>query len=333
MKKRLLLIFAILILVSCAPKVAGTPVVLTPVNVCYSALAGTQTTVWYAYEKGLFEKYGLQVNLVSISGGSAATTTLISGDMDICQVAGPSVVNAVAAHKDVVLIAGLINTVPGSLMAQPEITSTALLQGKIIGADLGSATEAITRIALQNLKIDPDRDVVLLNVTGEPARAAALQARKIDATFINPPLTVILREKGYVDLYNAGAAKIPYQGAGIATTRGYLAGHRTIVTDFMKAILEAIVRIKSDPEGSKAVVAKYMSLDTVKDAAALEETYTAILMGTLEDIPYPTLAGLQTEIDLAAKDNPDVALVKPLDIVDTSILDELKKSGFISALK
>jgi NitT/TauT family transport system substrate-binding protein len=333
MKKFLSLFISIVLLSACAPRVTETPVVLTPVNVCTSALAGTQAAAWYAYEKGLFKKYGLQVNLVNISGGSAAVTTLISGDMDICQVAAASVVNAVAAHKDVVIIAGLINTVSGSLMAQSGITGLAMLHGKIIGTDAGGNTDAVTRLVLQAQNINPDKDVVMLNIGGEPQRAAALEAHKIDATFIIPPLTFQMRNKGYVELFNADAAKIPYQATSIATTRRFLAKNPSVVTNFMKAILEAIVRIKGDPEGSKAVVAKYMSLDPVADAAILQETYEAILLGTLEKVPYPTLTGIQAVIDITAKQNPNAAQLKPGDIVDTSSLDGLKNSGFIAGLK
>ncbi len=170
---------------------------------------------------------------------------------------------------------------------------------------------------------------MLLNIGGQPERMAAMEARKVDATFITPPLTIEMREKGYVELFNVTAAKIPYQGTGIATSRKYLKAHRTVVTNFMKAILEAILRIKADSEGSKAVLAKYMSLDPVTDADALQETYTAILQGTLENIPYPSMQGIQAVIDVAVKGgNSDAALIKPQDIVDTSILDELKQSGF-----
>jgi len=333
MKKYIFLIFTIFFLVSCSPMPTEMPVTLTPVNVCYSALSGTQAVTWYAYEKGLFEKYGLLVNLVSMSGGSGAVSSLVSGDMDICQVASPSVVNAVAANQDIVMIAGLINTVPGSLMTQPEITSPEMLQGRIIGIDLGGSAEALTRLALMDLGIDPDRDVVLLNIGSEPERIAALKARQIDATFINPPLTASMRKKGFVELFNVGAAKIPYQGTSIATTRKFLKENRSLVANFMKAILEAIVRIKSDPEGSKAVMSQYLSLDPVADADALQESYNTIFMDTLGDIPYPTMEGLQVVIDLAAKENPGAALIKPEEVVDTSILEDLEKSGFISGLK
>jgi NitT/TauT family transport system substrate-binding protein len=332
-KKNLLLIFLIAFMTSCAPKTTETPAALTPVNVCYSALAGTQAVAWYAYEKGIFQKYGLKVNLVSITGGSAAVSTLVSGDMDICQVAATSVVNAVVAHKDVVIIAGLINIVSGSLIAQPGITSMAMLHGKIIGTQIGSNTDSVTRLVLKTQSIDPDKDVVLLNIGGEPQRAAALEARKIDATFIIPPLTLEMRNKGYVELFNADAAQIPYQATSIATTRNFLVKNPAVVTDFMKGILEAIVRIKHDPAGSEAIIAKYLTLDPVADAAILQETYTSVLLGTLENVPYPTLNGLQTVIDTTAQQNPGAALIKPQNMVDTSTLDALKSSGFISGLK
>jgi len=332
--KKTLLLLSFFFLVSCAPKAIETPVTLATVNVCYGALSGTQAVAWYAYEKGLFRKYGLQVNLQAMTGGTTGITSLLSGNMDICQLTAIPVVNAAAAHQDVVMIAGLINTVSGSLMAQPEITSADLLRGKIIGIDQGSSAETATILALQALNLDPERDVVLLTIGGQPERTAALEARKVDATFITPPLTVEMRKKGYVEVFNVTTAKIPYQGTGIVTTRKYMAAHCSVMTNFMKAILEAIVRIKGDPDGSKAVVAKYMSLDPVADADALQETYNAILLGTLENVPYPTMKGIQVVIDVAVKGgNEDAALIKPQDIVDTTILDELKNSGFISGLK
>jgi NitT/TauT family transport system substrate-binding protein len=333
MKQSIFIFMITVLLVSCAPAAQGTPVNLTPINVCYSALAGTQAVTWYAYENGIFEKYGLRVNLVSITGGSAATTVLVSGDMDICQVAAPSVINAVAAGQDLVIIAGLINIAPGSLMAQPDITDATMLKGKIIGNNQGSSTEAVTRIALKSMGLDPDKDVVLLNIGGEEQRVAALEAKKVDATLVIPPLTITLRNEGYTELLNVSNLKIPYQGTSIATTRRFLKEHRAQVVGFMKAILEAIVRIKKDPQGSKNVIAKYLSLDPVKDSATLDETYNAILLGTLEDIPYPSMQGIQTVIDIAAQGNTSVAKVTPGDVVDISIVQGLEASGFISGLK
>lgn len=315
-----------LTLSAAAPTAQAAP--LAPINVCYSALTGTQATVWYAYEKGLFQKHGLQVNLVFISGGAKAAATLISGDMDISQVAATPVVNAIAARRDMVIIAGLINTVSGSLMSQPQISKMGMLKGKVVGTLEGSNTDTVLRLLLQKHKLDPDRDVTMLSVGSDPERAAALEARKVDAALITPPRTFDMRKRGYVELYNADLAKIPYQATCIATTRRYLAGHRAEVTSFMKAILEAIARIKRDPKGSKEVMVKYMSLDLVADAEVLQETYDATLRESLAEKPYPTPQGLQVVIDMSAKEIPAAASLKPQGIVDVSILEDLKKAGF-----
>jgi ABC-type nitrate/sulfonate/bicarbonate transport system substrate-binding protein len=311
----------------------ATAAPLTNVNVGYTALTGTQATVWYAQEKGLFGKYGLKVNLVSLPGGAKAAMTLISGDMDILQIAAPPIVNAAAAKKDVVIVAGLINLASGSLIAQPGITSMKSLKGKIVGTNDGASSYTITRLLLEANNLDPDRDVVLLNVGGDPERAAALKAKKVDAIFIVPPLTYDLKNSGYIEICNASEEKILYQATSIATTRKFLNERRQVATAFMKAVLEAIKRIKQDPDGSKAVLAKYMSLDPSADAKLLQDTYQTVLLGTLEVVPYPTVKGLQAVIDIAAKENPDAAALKSKDIIDTSLLDELKKNGFISNAK
>ena len=69
-----------------------------------------------------------------------------------------------------------------------------------------------------------------------------------------------------MELYNVSEAKLPYLGTSIVTSRKYMADNPAIVENFMKAILEAIVLIKNDPEGTKEVLAKYLNLDPVADA-------------------------------------------------------------------
>jgi NitT/TauT family transport system substrate-binding protein len=301
--------------------------------VCYSAIAGTQVVTWYAYENGLFEKYGLKVNLVSIGGGSKSVTTLISGDMDICQVSGSSVVSAVAAGQDVVIFAGFINTIPGLIMAQPGLETLADLKGKKFGVDQpGTQTETGTRLALEQMGLDPQEDVVLLSIGGEPERVAAMDAHQIDATLILPPLTYQMRQKGYVSVFDLGAAGIPYQGTGLATTRKYIQDNRSVVIAFSQAVVEAIHLMKNDPQGSKAVMAKYLQLDPTADAASLDEAYTVIIKDTLEDVPYPTRAGVQTEIDVFASTNSNAANLTPDQVVDDSIIQALVNNGFITSL-
>ena len=49
----------------------------------------------------------------------------------------------------------------------------------------------------------------------------------------------------------------------------------------------------------------------------------------LQRIPYPTLEGIQTVVDMVAEVNPKARSYKAADFVDVSLLQELEQEGFI----
>ena len=307
--------------------------VLVPLNVCYSALTGTQAVVWYTYEKDLFKKYGLDVKLISIDSGTKAVTALLTGNMDICEVAGSAVVNAVAAGQDAVMIAGLYNAYPAFLMVTASIKTAQDLKGKALAiSQPGSSTDVGTRLALKQLGLVPDKDVALLAIGEEPARMAAMAAGQVAGSLLTSPDTLIGRQKGYITLLDLGATNIPYQHTGIATTRKFISTHRTEVENFMKAVLEAIALMKKDPAGTETIMAKYLLLDPAKDAASLNDAYQTLILKSLSDIPYPSTPGIQTLIDYQSPTNASVSQLVPGEVVDVSILKDLEGSGFIANL-
>jgi NitT/TauT family transport system substrate-binding protein len=323
----------VLFTAACNPISAKSPQDLTPINVCYTASTGTQSVVWYAYENQLFQKYGLKVNLINITSGTKAVTALLAGSVDICQVAGSAVVNAVAAGQDAVMIAGLYNIYPASLMVTANITSPQDLKGKSLAiSEPGSSTDVGTRMVLSKLGLVPDKDVALIALGDESVRIAAMEAGQVAGSLLTSPDTLLGRDKGFVELVNLASLNIPYQHTGLASTRKYLQAHPAEATNFMKAILEAIARMKNDPGGTKAVLAKYLLLDTSKDAAALDDAYNTLILNDLADIPFPTLPGIQTIIDNLKSSNPSAGQISPDQVVDVSILTSLQQSGFIAQL-
>jgi NitT/TauT family transport system substrate-binding protein len=333
----LTLLAVMTLLSACTPAKTALPpsasAALVDVNLCYSTNGGTQSTAWYAYENGLFRKYGLNVNLSSISSGTTAVTALLAGDVDFCQVGTSAVINAVVAKQDAVLIAGLYHYYPGQLWVTPDIKTVADLKGKALGINqAGAATDAATRLLLKKVGLQPDKDVAILSVGDENARLAAMQAGQISGALLSPPSPLLAQQKGFVDLYDLSAMGIPYEYLGFATTRAYISAHRSVVENFMKAILEAIARMKKDPDGTKAVMAKYMLLDPVKDAAELEDAYQELVFNHLDAVPYPSLEGIQTLLDVLKDTNPAAAQVTPDQIVDMTIIKDLEDSGFIASL-
>jgi hypothetical protein len=56
---------------------------LENLNVSYASVTGSRIPLWIAKDAGLFEKYGLNVNLIVIAAGSAAIGALAGGDVEI----------------------------------------------------------------------------------------------------------------------------------------------------------------------------------------------------------------------------------------------------------
>src|SRR5262245_66153351 len=80
------------------------------IRIVYSSISGNMAPLWVTYEKGFFRRYALDVELVLVEGGSRAVQTLVSGDAALAQMAGAAVIQSNLKGADVVMIAGILNT-------------------------------------------------------------------------------------------------------------------------------------------------------------------------------------------------------------------------------
>lgn len=295
-------------------------------DVCYSSVSATQSVAMYALEKGIYAKHNLDVNLSFIGGGSKATSAMISGEMDICQIAGSAVVNGVVADTGLVLIAGLFNTYVYSLMVTPDIKSAADLKGKALAvSSIGSSSDAAIRAVLRALKLRPDDDVAILAIGGQSTRLAAMETERVVGTVVSVPQTAQARALGYRELVNMAELSVPFQHTALSTSRSFLESNPAVATRFLQATIEAIAQMKQDKEGVIAVLAQYLLLDVEKDAAILEEAFNVLIQGYLPDMPYPTAEGVQAKLDALVAENPAAANYKPSDVIDTTLLEKIEK--------
>src|SRR5262245_12673394 len=100
---------------------------LTKLNVGYSAVSEEQLPAWIAKESGIFEKNGLDVQLIYFTGGTTTVQALVSGEVPISQVAGPAVVNSALSRSDILHIAGGASSLDYWLLRTHERERTALL--------------------------------------------------------------------------------------------------------------------------------------------------------------------------------------------------------------
>src|ERR1043166_4588607 len=78
---------------------------LQKLRVAYAAITAAFSIPWIAKEAGIFQRHGLDVELVYIASGSRAVQTLVGGSIDVAAIGGPAGVDARLAGADTVYIA------------------------------------------------------------------------------------------------------------------------------------------------------------------------------------------------------------------------------------
>jgi NitT/TauT family transport system substrate-binding protein len=301
---------------------------LTRLTVGYSAISGDQLPGWVAKEAGIFEKNGLDVQLIFFTGGTTAVMALVSADTPISQVAGAAVVNSALAGSDTVLLVGGVTSLNYYLMAQPQIKTPEQLKGGSVAISrFGAASDFIARFALSKIGLTPGKDVTLVQIGSTSARMDATLAGRVQATVINPPASFIGEKRGMTVLADLPKLGLVYQHTSAATTKKYIREHPDIVRRYVKAQVEAVHRIYTDKETSIKVLSKYFGRGVEREI--LEKTWSNLLNDSvLPRKQYPSLEGIKTILETEAKGKPG----KPEDFVDMTFIRELDKSGYIDSL-
>src|SRR3972149_801639 len=97
----------------------STPVLaqkLSKLNVVHGAVSGDQLPAWVAKETGIFDKNGLDVQLIHVVGGSTTIMALLAHNAPIVQISGAAVVHSVLANSDAVMVAGGVTSLSYWLM-------------------------------------------------------------------------------------------------------------------------------------------------------------------------------------------------------------------------
>jgi len=301
---------------------------LTKLNVGYSAISGDALPAWIAKDAGIFEKNGLDVQLVFFTGGTTAVMALVSADTPIAQLAGAAVVNSVMAGSDAALVVGGVTSLNYYLMGRPEIKTAEQLKGGTVAISrFGSSSDFIARFALQKVGLTPGKDVTIVQIGSTTARVDAALTGRVQATVVNPPASIIAQKRGMTVLADLPKLGLVYQHTSVATTRKYIREHPEIVRRYVKSQVDAVHRIYTDKEASLRALARFIGRTVERDV--LEKTWENLLSeAVLPRKQYPSLEGIKTILATELKGKPG----KPEDFVDSSFIRELDQSGYIDGL-
>jgi ABC-type nitrate/sulfonate/bicarbonate transport system substrate-binding protein len=282
-----------------------------------------------ADKENLYKKHGLDVSIVK-TNTTAAVQAMLGGSMQMATGAGAAafVTATLEGAPPFVLVGSWVNVFPYKIMAQKDIKKIADLKGKTghVGAPFGTIPDTALRFALNRLKIDPEKDVKLIqHSSADPASIlAAMEKGDVQFGIFAPPFDLIAEKRGYEMLLALPALGIPWQQNGELLPRSYLKTNRDNVVRFMRATTEAMRFFFEQKEKTINYMAPYLG-------RSREETEYAYNMyrNWVDVSPRPKIETIRTTLDAIKKNTPKAANADPASFIDTSIVDQLVKEGYV----
>jgi NitT/TauT family transport system substrate-binding protein len=302
------------------------------IRVGLSSVSGLHAALWVAEEKGLLRKNGIDAEvIVTGQGGTAGISALLANDIQIVNSAGDALVAAALQGGDTVMIASVVNKGLQRLVTKPEIKTPAELKGKRVGVTrIGAISHSVLLMMLQRWKMTAN-DVQILQLGSSPNMLASLDKGGVDGAVLTIPSMFVAEDRGYRVLLDMGDTDIYYLHTMVATTRQYIKSNREKVLKFLRGYVEGIAFVKQNKKESVEIVKKKLRLGP-EQTRNLERSLDLLIAKYYENVPYPSLRGVETVLGFLEKDNPKAKTADPKSFVDDSLLREIEQSGFIKKL-
>lgn len=292
---------------------------------------GLNSLPWViAKEAKLFEKNGLDVDMIYVGASAVIVQSMLSGSSNIAGFAGPAVITNVLRGGDIIQVAAMAPYFTQSLVVRADLRDLKSLAGKKIGITrFGSVTDFALRTIIERANI---KDVNTLQMGGFPEAVAGLARGVIDGAVLSPPHNFRMIREGFRELLSPKELRAFGSGfmtQGIVARRSYAATHREAVLRLIRATVEATKHAVANEEFTKRVIAKYLG---ISDAELLRQSYLYLNDSFVREpfVPEATMqAMVQRMIQVNMIDAKSAQSTPTGAYFDNSFVAELKQSGFL----
>ena len=293
--------------------------------------SGNTSSSWPLYvaeQKKMFEKHGIQVEVIIIRGATNVVRAVLSETVPIGRINPDYVIGAAEKGAHVKIVAANMEKIPYDIYARPEIKTGTELKGKTLGVStLTGGTTLMVHEVLEKAYKLKENDYKLLVVGTSPERYAALKGGSVQASFMGPPFTFRAAKDGFRKLANFHE----YLGPILFTTdfahANYMKSNRAEIVRYLRAMIEA-TRWLYDPKNKEEALALHMKvLKSSRESA--EEDYKYLVQ---EFQPFPrdglvSKVSFDKTMELRAKEGiyQGKKIPTAADFVDNSFIEEALK--------
>jgi NitT/TauT family transport system substrate-binding protein len=249
--------------------------------------------------------------------GGIDVKALITGDVDYVM-ASTTGVTAFVAGAPVRIVMSYNDHVDQGLYAQPKYRSLAQLKGQSIGSlNPGGLVDTLLRRILIQGGLQPDRDVVLLNMGGTPERYAALKAGSIAASMLSSPHSLRAEKEGFYKIA-ATADHVDVPGTGAVVHLDRIKKQPEQIKRFIRTSLRAMAYIRDNRSETTQLIAREFGMDEEISALAYDQ-----LLSLLSPNGKNRVDGFQLLVDFARSQQKIERNISAAQFIDSTLLDEV----------
>lgn len=294
----------------------------------YGGLSGFQSASWVAKDLRLFEKHGLDAELVMITGGARSVATLLSGSTQFATGSATTPLFAAARGSDLRVLGASYNKFPYSFVVKPDIRSPKELRGRKVGIlNFGGSNDLALQLAFKEWGIKLNEVTILLGGDA-PTRLQSLIAGRIDAAILSPPHLTRAIQTGHRVLADMGEMTANFPQSSLYVKGSLIKENRDQVKRFVRAYAEAVHVIRTDKARTQRVFSQRMRMD---DKEMLNTTYD-YFAPRFSFPPRINMAGVRDTYSFYAEKDADLRGKTGEEFIDNSFMDELEKEGFFKKL-
>ncbi len=318
---RLVALFVNLLCV--ATMIRGADAQSPKLRVAYTAFAGTFTVLWLGKDSGLYQKYGADMELLYIGSSTKSVQALLGGDIDIVYSAAGAVVDANLGGADLTMIGCQYDKGQTSFFTTAPLASVGDLKGKAVGVTrFGAFSDFVARHVLKKSRLQPIKDVALLQLGGTQEIIAAMQKNLVQGGSISLPLSIQAKKLGFRELLTTEQIALPFDYGCFIVKNSQLKTKREELKRVLRASIAAYDLAIQDPALAKKVIGKYTR---TTDSETLDATYKENLKDYALRVPLVSLAGLNSILEFRAETAADVKKLTLEKMFDNSLLQEIQR--------
>ncbi|WP_048717437.1 ABC transporter substrate-binding protein [Bacillus sp. 522_BSPC] len=240
--------------------------------------------LYVAIEEGYFEEEGLEVEVITATGG-AHVTSVVSGDAwgviggpDSNQMANLGSSDPIQSVVNVVNRANvyLMGNSDEPVDSENEEELANYLKGKTIAAGrYGGSPNLLTRWLLMELGLDPEKDVTLEEPADASAVVSLVESGNADiANGGEPQITEGMNKGVWKEPFYSFASLGDYPYSVVSVKKSTIEKEPEVVESFVRAVLKGLETVEDNPELSMQVLkAEFPSTSVESLQASLDRAY------------------------------------------------------------